>query len=298
MKIIYVIANALLSAIARLPFRVLYFIADIIFILIYHIVRYRRRLVDRNISLSFPGITAERLRTIRRQFYHNLADYFVETIKLAHVTDEQMRRRMTFENIELIDRFIDQGRSVAIYFSHCVNWEWAPSVTLWSKHAGDPNVDFCQVYRPLANAFIDRWFLGLRSRFHSISLAKRHVAIDLLKIKRAGRISVTGFMSDQKPSHQDPIHIVNFLGRPTAVITGTETLARRMDMAVIYWDMYKERRGHYRIVSRLITETPGQIQPYGITHSYISLLEKTITRNPAIWLWTHNRWKQTTLQQQ
>lgn len=285
------IASGALKLIAMLPLRILYGISDIMFLLVFYIIRYRRGLVARNLAICFPEKSPAELHRIERKFYRNLADYAVETLKLGHISDNEMRRRMVFENPEMIDSLFAQGRSIAVYFSHCGNWEWAPSVTLWSAYHDDNNVDFCQVYRPLENEFFNRWFLKLRSRFGSISIAKREVFRDLLRIKRSGHLSITGFMSDQKPSHLDPAHIVEFLNRPTDVITGTETLARRTDMAVVYWDMYKERRGHYRIVTRMISEHPSKEPEFAITHRYMSLLEETIRRNPSIWLWTHNRWK-------
>lgn len=197
---------------------------------------------------------------------------------------------MEFRNIELIDSLSAQGKSIVVYFAHCGNWEWAPSMTL--HVALNPKVDYCQVYRPLKSKVFDRIMLCARSRFGSISFPKQTVFRSLLMLKKEGRLSVTGFMSDQKPSHGDPTVVTRFLGRPTAFISGTETVARRMDMAVIYWDTEKISRGHYRITCRLIDDgTLKNRQSGDITKQYAQLLEETITRNPAIWLWTHKRWK-------
>lgn len=277
---------------ALLPFGVLYFFADIIFFLVYHVVGYRRKLVRRNLALCFPEKDEHERRRIERRFYRNFADYFVETIKLAHVSDRAMRRRVVFENVGAIDAALGRGQSVTAFFSHCGNWEWVPSITLWSKFGSRPDkAVFCQVYRPLTSQVADALFLHLRSRFHSVSLPKRSTFRDLLHYRREGILTVTGFMSDQKPSHQDPVYVVEFLNRPTAVITGTETLARKMDTAAVYFDMIKERRGHYRVVVRLMAEHASETDVHELTDAYIKLLQETIRRNPAIWLWTHNRWK-------
>ena len=166
------IGFAILGAVGHLPFWFLYGVADILFALAYYIVRYRRRLVARNLAESFPEKTPQELRRIEKQFYRNLADYAVETLKLAHISDAEMRRRMTFDGVGIIDESLARGRSVTVYFSHCFNWEWAPSVTLWSRYADNSRVAFCQIYRPLRSRFSDAWFLTLRSRFGSRSLAK------------------------------------------------------------------------------------------------------------------------------
>ena len=115
--------------------------------------------------------------------------------------------------------------------------------------------------------------------------------LDLMRYAKRGMPTITGFMSDQKPSHGDAGRVVHFLNHPTAMITGTETVARRLNAAVVYWDMQKPSRGHYHIDIRLITDQPKQLPEGAITDRYASLLAQTIRRRPDIWLWTHNRWK-------
>ena len=241
----YLPVQGLLYIISLMPFWVLYGIADFIFVLVYYVVRYRRKVVAKNMRDSFPDKKEKELRQIERQFYRNFADYIVETIKLNHISDEEIKRRMVFKNIDVIDRLFDEKQSITAYFSHCGNWEWVPSITLWSRHTTGKDVEFCQVYRPLKNKWYDEYMLRLRSRFNSLSFKKKTVLRDLLLLRRREMPSITGFMSDQKPSKGDESHIVKFLNHPSAVITGTEQVARKLDMAVVYFDMHKLSRGHY-----------------------------------------------------
>ncbi len=287
----YRITLALLYALALLPMRVLYVLSDFLYLIVYHVARYRRKLVRENLAACFPDRNETDRRDIEKKFYRNFTDYIVETVKLLHISDAEIKRRMQFENIELIDRLTAEGRSVVIYFSHCGNWEWATSMTLHVRHDADSHVEYCQVYRPLRSEITDRLMLRLRSRFGSLSFPKSSVLRDLIKLRRNGVTSVTGFMSDQKPSHGDPTVVTTLLNRPTAMISGTETLARKLDMAVIYWDMEKPGRGRYRLTCRLICENPAEMPGHSITLSYAAMLQETIERNPSIWLWTHNRWK-------
>ena len=280
---------AILSAFAHLPLRVMYVLADIAFVLVYYVARYRRRVVDDNLAQCFPDMDQKARAAIRRQFYRNFCDTFVEAVKLLHISDKEICQRMQFENTALIDELLSQGKSVAVYFSHCGNWEWAPSVTLHTTH--HQGVEYCQVYRPLRNHAFDALMLRIRSRFGSLTFAEATVFRDLVHLKRDNVLTVTGFMSDQKPSHNDPTVVTMFLNRPTAFISGTETLARRMGLAAIYWDMEKTARGHYRITCRLLDDGTHAGEPGTLTRNYAAMLQDTITRNPAIWLWTHKRWK-------
>lgn len=290
-NLIYLPLKWLLAGIARLPFRALYALSDVIFVLIYFVVRYRRKVVMKNLRESFPEKSDSEISAVCRQFYRNFSDYIVETVKLGHISDSQMKERMEIVGIETVDRLFSEGRSIVMMFSHCFNWEWAPSITLWSSYKPSDKIVYAQVYRHLDNQWFDNYFLKLRSRFGSVSYDKRVVLRHLLQLRRRGVLSITGFMSDQKPSHGDTPHVVNFLNHPTAMITGTETLARKLDQAVLYWDVEKPSRGHYRLTVKLIAEHPAQLPEFAVTDSYARLLEETIRRTPANWLWTHKRWK-------
>ena len=279
----------MVDAMARLPLGVLYVMADVVFFLLYHVVRYRRKVVMANIAGSFPDREQSEVKEICRQFYRNFADYIVETIKLLHISDREMKRRMTFSGVGIIDRALAKGQPVVCYFSHMGNWEWAPSITLWSCLTPGKQAEFCQIYRPLRNSWFDALMLRVRGRFGAVSLPKRRSFLDLLRYRKEGMPTVTGFMSDQKPSHGDTIHVVEFLNRPTAIITGTETVCRRLGALPVYWHMSKPRRGHYHIdVKEMKADTS---QEFALTDLYARMLEDNIRENPALWLWSHKRWK-------
>lgn len=225
-----------------------------------------------------------------KNFYKHLADTFVETIKLLHVSDDEMRRRIVFHNVDEVDKSIEQGRSVAMYASHYCNWEWLSAITMWSKY--DTNVmQFGQVYHPLENAWWDDFFLNLRSRFKSYSYPMSRVLRELLAAKNKGKITITGFISDQHPHANDIDDVITFLNHYTAFITGPEIMAKKMDMDVLYFDVRKVRRGYYDCTIRVISRTPKDEPQFKITNTYARMLENVIKESPAEWLWTHKRWK-------
>lgn len=289
--VVYKLLKSILTLVAMLPLGVLYVFSDILFFIIYFVVRYRRKLVEKNLTACFPDKSVEERREICRKFYRNFADYIVETIKLLHISDAEISRRMTFVDMDVLDRLTAAGKSVAVYYAHCGNWEWGTSMTLHVSPVSHKNTDYCQVYRPLRNRVFDRLMLDVRSRFGSYSFSKTTVLRDLICLRREGKQSVTGFMSDQKPSHGDPTVVTEFLNRKTAFISGTEHLAARMGFAAIYWDTEKIGRGRYRITCRPLTENAANMPNGELTRAYAALLQNTILRNPSIWLWTHNRWK-------
>ncbi|MGM9860800.1 MAG: lysophospholipid acyltransferase family protein [Muribaculaceae bacterium] len=279
------------KAMAHLPLGVLYVLSDIAAVVLHCVVRYRLDVVRKNLATSFPEKSKRELRRIESRFYHNFTDNFIETLKLLHISDKEMLGRMDFAGTEIIDDLMARGRSIVVYFGHFFNWEWAPSISLHTRLKQSDGIVFAQIYRPLSSKAFDALMLAIRSRFGSESIDKKTALRRLLMLRKSGTISITGFMSDQHPSHGDPGYITTLMGHPTAIITGTETLARKLDMSVIYWDMEKVSRGHYRITTRLIAENPNDLPEGEITSMYSKMLETTIRREPSIWLWSHKRWK-------
>lgn len=279
------------SLLALLPLWVLYRLSDITYLLIYHTVKYRRRVVRDNLTKCFPEKPAEELTKIEKQFYRNFSDYIFETIKLLHISDKTIKKRMTFEGVKYIDKNIAEGRDVIVYFSHTGNWEWTPSICLHSSEACKPNVEFGQIYRPLKNHAFDRLMLKIRGRFGSRSIPKATALRQFVKYRRDDIRFVVGFMSDQTPKHDSTRLIVDMFGRPTAAVTGTETLARRLDTATVYWHMTKPSRGHYHIRVMPMCTNASETAPEELTKEYFRLLEKNIKEQPSLWLWSHKRWK-------
>ncbi|MCH5220573.1 MAG: lysophospholipid acyltransferase family protein [Muribaculaceae bacterium] len=285
------ILTGLLTVVAFLPLRVLYILSDIVWCVLYYAVRYRRKVVMQNLTASFPEKEVEELNIISRKFYRSFCDYIFETVKLLHISDNEMTRRMTFSGLEYMDRAVAEGHDVVVYFSHLFNWEWAPSVKLHSRFKDDDSVVFGQIYRPLRNVIIDKVMLKIRGRFDTESIAKAQTLRKLLRYRKEGRRFVIGFMSDQKPSHGDPERVLSFMGRPTAVITGTETLARRLDATVVYWKMTSKGRGYYHIEVIPMAEHASATAEGFLTKKYFELLEENIRETPHLWLWSHKRWK-------
>lgn len=278
-----------LYLLAKLPMSVLYAIAQFLYIVVYYVVRYRRRVVRDNLLHSFPDKSDAERKKMEQDFYHHFANYMVETVKILQISDEEMRRRMEFVDAHVVDNYTKQGRSVMLLLGHYGNWEWIPSLTMWCEISAD--VFPGQIYRPLRNAWFDRFFLRLRSRFGTACIAKQDTLRALLNYKREGKISLVGFMADQTPSGNSIHYWTEFLGRETAVLTGFEKIAKKLDMAIVYVDVELVRRGYYKATFRLLEDDPASCPDYDITNRYIAAMQQTILRAPHAWLWTHKRWK-------
>ena len=186
-KILYYTVYGLLYAFSLLPLRLLYLFGDGIYFLIYHVVHYRRRVVWKNLTESFPEKKEQELRRIEKGFYHWFCDYLVESIKLFSISEEEIKRRMVFKETELVDECVSSGQSCAIYLGHYCNWEWVTSLPFWIS----PKAQCGQIYHPLENACMDKMFLAIRQRFN----ASRRSSDTSPTRSRSGSISTIGATS-------------------------------------------------------------------------------------------------------
>ena len=288
-RFLYYITYAWCVFLALFPFWLLHWFSGTVYFIVYYIVGYRKKLVRKNLSNAFPDKSTKEILDIEKAFYHHFCDYFFETIKLLTMSESQMKKHFVFKNEEIIQRFLNQGKPVILLLGHFGNWEWVTSMTLWIK--SDENLVIGQIYRPLRSKVSDRLFIRIRKSFHSVGFNKYDVYKDIVKMRKAGKNWLLGFMSDQRPSGNHPHIWVRFLNQDTSVLTGTEKIARHTGAAVCYLDVKKTRRSFYEGTVELVSENAAETPEFEITKKYMELLEKTILRDPVGYLWTHNRWK-------
>ena len=286
-KILYYLLYGVWYAFSLLPMRVHYVLSDLIYLIVYRLIGYRRELVRRHLAGCFSTKSEQERRQIERGFYHWFCDYIVETVKLMTISKENLMKRMKFKGVELVNEAVENGQSVAVYLGHYCNWEWVTSIPYWytsKAHSG-------QIYHVLENPVFDRLFLKLRHRTGAESIPMAEILRRLATYRQQKQPVVIGYISDQAPFWNNIHHWLQFLEHDTPVLTGTERLARSAGHMVLYLDMRRVKRGYYEGELKLISRDPKQTKDYELTDAYFSMLEKSILRDPQCYLWTHNRWK-------
>jgi Kdo2-lipid IVA lauroyltransferase/acyltransferase len=268
-----------------LPLRILYVFSDILFPLLYYFPGYRRKVVETNLKNSFPEKSEKELNAIARKYYHHLCDLIFETLKLVHMSKEQHMKRMRLTNPELLERFYDEGRDVVVVLGHYGNWEWLNILPLYTRLRNVP------IYKPLANKYFDRFMLNLRLTNDCDPTAMSNVVREVIKNRRNNRRALYGFMTDQTPPKGEIRFWINFLNQDTPVYLGSEKIAIKYDMAIVFFNIQKIRRGYYTFTSELLFEKTAGINEQVITETHVKRLEEIIREKPEYWLWSHRRWK-------
>lgn len=289
-NIAFYILYATWYLLSLLPMWVHYCLADVLYLLVAHVIHYRRAVIRRNLANAFPEKSDAERHRLELQFYHFFCDYIAETVKFATISRRNIRRRMLFHGTDQINQAMSEGQDVALLLGHYGNWEWITTLRMSMK---DPDMGYGHIYHPLENEIFDRLFLTVRNRMGSQSIAMRDTLRFLHQHHAAGHCSTIGYISDQVPTWQNIHHWLTFLNQETPVFTGVERIARKYNQAVFYVDMKRVKRGHYEATFKLITREPNSLDDFEITNRYFQMLEQTIKKAPQYWLWSHNRWKRT-----
>ncbi|WP_370104139.1 lysophospholipid acyltransferase family protein, partial [Winogradskyella sp.] len=283
--IAYILIYPLLWLVSILPFRLLYGLSDVIYFFVYRVFGYRKSVVKENLRLVFPNKSEKEITNITGKFYHHLCDMMVEAIKSLTISKAEMQKRFKFSNLEVLTDLEDKQRSIILMSAHYGSWEWIFILQTYLKHKG------YAVYKRLENKYFDRLVKRIRAKYNSHLITTKETFTVLKESKSNGELTINGFVSDQSPKVNKAFHWNEFMGIKVPMYTGAEMLAKKLDMAVVFFGVRRLKRGYYETTFKTITENPREYKDYEITDIFFKLVEEQILEAPEYYLWTHKRWK-------
>ncbi len=272
-----------LYLISLLPLRVLYFLGDGVYGIMYYIIGYRKKVVRDNLLIAFPEKTAEERKKIEQAFYHNFVDTFIETLKFLSWDLAAIEKRFTAD-LSGIEKAYACGKNINLVGMHNFNWEYA---NWWL--VANLKLPWLGIYMPVGNKSFDRIIRNMRGKYGTILLPATDFKTHYLKY--ASTLHVLGSAADQSPGNLSSVYWVQFFGRPTAFVTGVEKGARINNSAVVFAHFYNVKRGYYHIDTEFITAEPNSLPEGELTRLYVHYCEKCIRKIPANYLWSHRKWK-------
>ena len=283
--LIYSISFPFLWIISKLPFRLFYWFSDCIYILVYYIIGYRKKIVRNNILIALPHVSEEKRLVIEKKFYHHMCDMFLEMIKTMSISSEEMKERFKITNIELLKEYEQKNKSIILLAAHYASWEWLLSIN------ESTSFKCYGVYKKVNNKYFDAKVRAIRSKFKSILVTTDNTIALINDNEKNGIMSLYGLASDQSPQVHKTFHWQQFMGITVPVHTGAEMLAKRYDLEVVFAKVKKVKRGYYEATFVPIANNPKSIPDYEITDVYLKEVEQQILEAPEFYFWTHKRWK-------
>ena len=267
------------------PYWLLYLKSDCYFFLVYHLLRYRRKVVRQNLLNSFPDKDEREIKHIERRFYQNLCDLFVEAPKMLRMKKNGYRNRIHYTNPELVKQLYEQGKNVFYAIPHSGNWEWfGKMIPELTQHKG------LAVYKRVESPVFERLMLYIRTCHSTLEMVESNSVLRRLAQLRDSQTAVL-MMADQTPHGLASDYWTEFLHQDTCWFTGIERIAQKLDYAIVFVDMRRQGRGRYIVSFDLLTDRPKEMKPGEIMERYVRSVERFIEANPDNWLWSHRRWK-------
>ena len=277
----------LLYFISILPFWLHNIFSNLLYVLVYYVIGYRKKVVMQNLKNSFPEKTDAELKQISKKFYKHFCDVIFEIVKLMTISDSEFKKRFAFtqNGINIISNYESRKQSIIGVMGHCGNWEWgAIAHQFYFKQL------LTGVYHPLSNKSFDAFMLKLRGRKGGNIVAMKNLYRELLGLKQKNIPTTVGLIADQTPPPEGA-YWTNFLNQDTPIFNGPEKLAKKFNYPMIYVPVKKIKRGYYEMDAVIITENPNELAEGVISELHSKALEKNILEQPHTWLWTHRRWK-------
>lgn len=282
--IVYSLALAFGRLVALLPFRLIYGLSNFIAWLLGSVLKYRSPVIQQNLQASFPEKGEQELVKIQKSFYRNFADIIVESFKSLTISEASMRQRFVLRNPEVFQKLYEQNKGLIMVMGHHTNFEWTamsiPLVVPQNCYA---------VYHPLKNARFNKLIVKIREQF-GLKLFKMAETYPFM-LNNPDPNPLYVFMADQSPHKGKIKYRGHFLNQSTPVHLGVENLSKKCNLAVVFIDIMRVKRGYYEIEAKLLFDKPQDTETYQITNSHLLALEKLIQKDPANWLWSHKRWK-------
>jgi KDO2-lipid IV(A) lauroyltransferase len=282
----YYIAIGLGRLISLLPFSLLYAFSNFLAFLMYRVIGYRKEVIRENLQYAFPNKSEEEIQAIRKAFYYNFGDILVESFKSLTISEKQLRKRFRLKNPEVFEALHQKGKGVIMVMGHQTNFEWtAMSIPLLVPH------NCFAVYHPLTNKRFSKKVVEIREQF-GLKLFKMENTYPFM-LNNPSPTPLYVFMADQSPHSGKIKYTTEFLNQKTAVHLGVENLSKKCDLAVVFIDIQRVKRGNYEVTAELLFEDPNKTNGHEITDTHVKALEKVIINRPEGWLWSHKRWKYT-----
>ena len=283
--IVFALTYPIIWILSRLPMRILYMKSDFFYFLIYYVFGYRKQVVLDNLRLAFPDKPEEELFEIRKKFFKHLMDLMMESVKAFSISEKEILKRYKYENPELVNKYANEGKSIALVGAHQANWEWSTSLPKVL------DIDVYGAYTKLNNKYYEKEVRDSRQKFGVIGYKTSDMVRGMQQRFSDKQQGLYLLLSDQSPQPHKTYYWREFFNIKVPIHTGAEMLSKKFDLVVINYVTKKVKRGHYITKFQLITDTPKDFENYQITDLYTELTEKNILEQPEFYLWSHKRFK-------
>jgi KDO2-lipid IV(A) lauroyltransferase len=247
----------------------------------------KKTIAKKNILIAFPDLNENSINEMIERMWKNIGRIFGEYIHINKFSIMDLKKiKIGFANKNNFEILKKNNKPVVFFSGHFANFE------LMAKCLQELGFNIGAIYRPLNNIFLNPIMEFIRKKYICpIQIEKGSNGTKKL-IKHISTNNPLALMIDQRLSSSIR---VPFFNQPATTTTTPAQLAIKYDALLV--PVFLKRLGksnfEFFIEEPLIINRTNDYDKdiFNITQSMNKKIEEFIKRDPAHWLWSHDRWK-------
>ena len=241
-----------------------------------------KKLIENNIRKAIPNLDSKELKKIVNNMWGNYGRILSEYVFIKDFRESKSKDIIQVEGQEILDQIKKDKEPVIFISGHFNNFE------LMAMHIEKSGINLAAIYRPLNNKFLNFVMEKIRERHICKKQIKKGISgtKQLLSFFKNG--TSIALMIDQRVSQGIRS---NFFKHEAYTTTIPAQFVKKFKCKVVPIYIQRIEDVNFKIsVSKPLKYSEDE-SIASITLDLNNLLEKMILKNPAQWIWSHNRWK-------
>ena len=243
--------------------------------------RSKKVIID-NIKKFKPEIKEDEINQIIEKMWGNYGRILAEYVYIPEFRKRRLDNYLKIEGLENLKKIKNSGKPTVFISGHFNNFE------LMAMVIEREGVELSAVYRPLNNKFLNILMEYLRKNY----ICKNQIKKGLNGVREALKYFKSGkslaIMIDQRVS--EGINSKLF-GRNALTTTIPAQFVKKFDCVIQPVYIQRNEGIYFKVFfdEHLSFDKDESVE--NITNKLNHWLEEKIAKNPAQWIWSHNRWK-------
>ena len=240
-----------------------------------------KKIIKDNLLKFDSSLTPEEISKISKEMWGNYGRILSEYPYISNFRKGDLDKYITVENLDKLEE-IKKSQPVVFVSAHFSNFE------LMAMAIEKVGVNLSAIYRPLNNKMVNSIMEPLRKKYICKNQIKKGIngVRESLKFFKQG-VSIA-IMIDQRVSEGEKI---NFFNHPAYTTTIPAQFVKKFGCKIQPVHIERYDKINFKITfddQILIRENSNE---NSISLELNKWLEKKIRKNPAQWIWSHDRWK-------
>lgn len=238
-----------------------------------------------NMRLAFPRLTGPEERELLDEMWDGIGRLAGEFVQMHRLDLFQPDSRVTFDGLDILDRYLEPGRGAVFASGHFANWEVMPAAIV------SRGVDCEVTYREANNPWVDEMIVKARADYGVKLFAPKGQRGGMRLVRILARGGSVAMMNDQK--YNTGVE-GTFFGHRCMTNDAAVRLAHRFKVPIQTMSVVRTTGARFHVTVQepmlLPYDRPvdGIVQP--TVQAINDFIEARIREAPAQWFWVHARW--------